>query len=163
MGVFGNVKQPEAIEDVVFSNLDVLEINESQPAYQGVLAIAAGSGTVVRNITFADIRVDHILEGKLLNLRGAARTNTVWAREAVSRLCCCVMSAIQATVYAGHPSLPDSMSRIGFGVSRLRGCESRAGESLGLTGCSTWVPTWRGSYSDEPLCPAYSARGVAVK
>jgi hypothetical protein len=67
MGLFGNPDQPEVTEDIVFKNIDVLEINETQPSFQGVMAINANNATVVRNVLFEDIRVDHMIEGKLFN------------------------------------------------------------------------------------------------
>ena len=67
MGLFGSKDRPEVTEDVVFRNIDVLEINETQPRFQGVMAINANNSTVVRNILFEDIRVDHMIEGKLFN------------------------------------------------------------------------------------------------
>lgn len=67
MGLFGNPERPEVTEDITFRNIDVLEINETQPRFQGVMAINANNSTVVRNIVFEDIRVDHMVEGKLFN------------------------------------------------------------------------------------------------
>ncbi|MTV36055.1 glycosyl hydrolase family 28 protein [Duganella radicis] len=67
MGLFGNKDKPEVTEDVVFRNIDVLEINETQPRFQGVMAINANNSTVVRRVLFDDIRVDHMIEGKLFN------------------------------------------------------------------------------------------------
>jgi hypothetical protein len=67
MGLFGDKDRPEVTEDVTFKNIDVLEINETQPRYQGVMGIHANNATLVRNIRFEDIRVDHIIEGKLFN------------------------------------------------------------------------------------------------
>lgn len=69
LGMHGNVEKPETIEDVVFQNIDVLDLREDQPDYQGVMAIYAGDANLVRDITFEDIRVDHIEEGKLFNFR----------------------------------------------------------------------------------------------
>jgi len=69
LGMHGNVEKPETIEDVVFKNIDVLDLREDQPDYQGVMAIYAGDANLVRDITFEDIRVDHIEEGKLFNFR----------------------------------------------------------------------------------------------
>jgi hypothetical protein len=54
-------------EDIVFRNIDVLEINETQPRFQGVMAINANNATIVRNVLLEDIRVDHMIEGKLFN------------------------------------------------------------------------------------------------
>jgi len=69
VGMHGNTEKPETIEDVVFKNIDVLDLHEDQPDYQGVMAIYAGDSNLVRNITFEDIRVDRIEEGKLFNFR----------------------------------------------------------------------------------------------
>ena len=67
MGLFGSKDKPEVTEDVEFRNIDVLEINETQPRFQSVMAINANNSTVVRNVLFSNIRVDHIIEGKLFN------------------------------------------------------------------------------------------------
>jgi hypothetical protein len=67
MGLFGSKDQPEVTEDIVFRNIDVLEINETQPRFQGVMAINSNNSTIVRNVLFEDIRVDHMIEGKLFN------------------------------------------------------------------------------------------------
>jgi hypothetical protein len=67
MGLFGDKDKPELTEDVLFKNIDVLEINETQPRFQGVMALNANNSTLVRNIVFEDIRVDHMIEGKLFN------------------------------------------------------------------------------------------------
>lgn len=67
MGLFGDKDRPEVTEDIVFRNIDVLEINETQPRFQGVMAINANNATTVRNVLFENIRVDHIIEGKLFN------------------------------------------------------------------------------------------------
>jgi hypothetical protein len=67
MGLFGDKERPEVTEDIVFRNIDVLEINETQPRFQGVMAINANNSTIVRNVLFEDIRVDHMVEGKLFN------------------------------------------------------------------------------------------------
>jgi hypothetical protein len=67
MGLFGDMDKPEVTEDIVFKNIDVLEINETQSRFQGVMAINANNSTVVRKVLFEDIRVDHMIEGKLFN------------------------------------------------------------------------------------------------
>lgn len=67
MGLFGDPDKPEVTEDITFKNIDVLEINETQPRFQGVMAINSNNSTVVRDILFEDIRVDHMIEGKLFN------------------------------------------------------------------------------------------------
>jgi hypothetical protein len=57
------------LEEIHFENIDVLNLDEDDPEYQGVMAISAGDSNTVRNVSFSDIRIDHIEEGKLFNLR----------------------------------------------------------------------------------------------
>jgi hypothetical protein len=67
MGLFGDKEKPEVTENVLFKNIDVLEINETQLKYQGVMGIHSNNATKVRNVRFEDIRVEHIIEGRLFN------------------------------------------------------------------------------------------------
>lgn len=67
IGIHGNTDKPEVIENALFKNIDVLDIHEEQPEYQGVMAISAGDSNLVRNITFEDVRVENIKEGMLFN------------------------------------------------------------------------------------------------
>lgn len=71
IGVHGNSIDPEVIERVTFDNIDVVSIDEDEPEYEGVMAITAGDSNLVRDITFSNIRVDRIEEGKLFNFRVA--------------------------------------------------------------------------------------------
>jgi hypothetical protein len=57
------------VSDVEFSDIDVLNLDEDDPEYQGAMAISAGDSNTVRNVAFRNIRVDHIEEGKLINVR----------------------------------------------------------------------------------------------
>lgn len=57
------------VSDVEFDDIDVLNLDEDDPEYQGAMAISAGDSNTVRNIAFRNIRVDHIEEGKLINVR----------------------------------------------------------------------------------------------
>jgi hypothetical protein len=59
----------DLIADVVFDDIDVLGLDEDDPEYQGAMAISAGDGNTIRNVTFSNIRIDHIEEGKLFNVR----------------------------------------------------------------------------------------------
>lgn len=68
IGIHGNTQAPEIIENVLFDNIDVVSIDEDDPEYQGVMGITAGDSNLIRNITFNNIRVDRIEEGKLFNL-----------------------------------------------------------------------------------------------
>ncbi|CAN7434473.1 glycosyl hydrolase family 28 protein [Phenylobacterium sp. LjRoot225] len=69
VGLHGNTPAPNVIENVAFSNIDVLEVDEDDPEYEGVMAISAGDSNLVRHISFGDVRVEHIQEGKLFNVR----------------------------------------------------------------------------------------------
>ena len=71
MGTHGNPKKPEALEHLVFSNIDILEHNEPQLDYQGCMSINVSDENLARDIRFEDIRVDDFTEGQLVNLRVA--------------------------------------------------------------------------------------------
>ena len=69
IGLHGNDKTPEILEDITFRNIDVLGHDEDDRDYQGVMAITDGDNNLVRNVLFEDIRVDNIEEGMLFNIR----------------------------------------------------------------------------------------------
>ena len=60
---------PEVIENLAFRRIDVLEHDEDDPEYRGVMAISDGDGNLVRHVSFDDVAVEHVQEGSLLNLR----------------------------------------------------------------------------------------------
>ncbi|SFU56265.1 glycosyl hydrolase family 28 protein [Pseudoduganella namucuonensis] len=73
IGIHGNTPtaahpEPEVIERVRFSNIDILEHDEDDPEYEGAIGIMAGDDNLVRDVVFEDIRVERIEEGKLFNL-----------------------------------------------------------------------------------------------
>ncbi len=57
------------IEKIHFDNLDILEHNEHQMGYLGCLTINAGDKNTVRNISYENIRIEHIEHGKLLDIQ----------------------------------------------------------------------------------------------
>ena len=57
------------IENITFSNIDILEQDEDDSNYQGCLAISASDNNLVRNITYENIRIEDIQEGQLFNFR----------------------------------------------------------------------------------------------
>jgi len=63
IGIHGSRGASEVIDNLVFRDIDVLEHDENDPVYQGVLAINAGDGNVVSDVLFEDIRVERIEEG----------------------------------------------------------------------------------------------------
>lgn len=69
VGLHGDSAKPNTLQDIVFDDIDVLNLDEDDPEYQGVMAISAGDTNTVRDVTFSNIRVDHVEEGKLINLR----------------------------------------------------------------------------------------------
>jgi hypothetical protein len=73
IGIHGNTPTPahpdqEVLERIRFSNIDILEHDEDDPEYEGAIGIMAGDDNLVRDVTFEDIRVERIEEGKLFNL-----------------------------------------------------------------------------------------------
>lgn len=69
IGTHGNPEKPEVLENITFSNIDILNQNEPQLNYQGCMAINVSDENLVRNIRFENIRVDDIEQGQLVNLR----------------------------------------------------------------------------------------------
>ena len=73
IGIHGNTPtpahpEPEVLEHIRFSNIDILDHDEDDPEYEGAIGIMAGDDNLVRDVTFEDIRVERIEEGKLFNL-----------------------------------------------------------------------------------------------
>jgi hypothetical protein len=74
IGIHGNTPssahpEPELLERLAFRDLDVLEHDEDEADYEGVIGIMAGDDNLVRDVLFEDIRVERIEEGKLFSLR----------------------------------------------------------------------------------------------
>lgn len=59
----------DTIKNVVYRNIDVLDMKELQIDYQGVFAILAGDNNYVRDITFDNIRIENFRCGKLFDIR----------------------------------------------------------------------------------------------
>lgn len=59
----------DVIENIRFTDMDILEHHEPQPDYWGCLAINAGDHNTVRNVTYDDIRIESFELGELFNLR----------------------------------------------------------------------------------------------
>ncbi|MGJ7030231.1 glycosyl hydrolase family 28 protein [Niabella hirudinis] len=69
IGTHGNSPAPEVIEDLKYSDIDILDHNELQVDYQGCMSINTGDNNLVRNVLFQDIRVENFRRGQLVNLR----------------------------------------------------------------------------------------------
>ena len=59
----------DTIENVTFSNIDILEHDEDDRNYQGCLAISASDNNLVREITYENIRIEDFQEGQLFSFR----------------------------------------------------------------------------------------------
>ncbi len=59
----------DTITDIVYRDVDVIDMNENQIDYQGVFAIVAGDNNIVKNITFDNIRIENFRKGKLIDMR----------------------------------------------------------------------------------------------
>lgn len=60
---------PDVITDIVYRDIDVVDMHENQIDYNGVFAILAGDNNIVKNITFDDIRVENFRKGRLIDIR----------------------------------------------------------------------------------------------
>jgi hypothetical protein len=69
VGLHGDSQKPNTLEHITFSDIDVLELDEDDPEYEGAMAVSAGDTNTVRDVTFSDIRIEHVQEGKLFNVR----------------------------------------------------------------------------------------------
>lgn len=69
IGVHGTPGKEEVISKVRFRNIDILEHKQPGPGYQGCLAINAGDGITVRDVTFEKIRIEQISLGQLVNVQ----------------------------------------------------------------------------------------------
>jgi hypothetical protein len=69
VGTHGNTPNPEAIEDLRFIDLDILDHKEAQLDYQGCLSLNAGDSNLIRNVRFENIRIEDFRHGQLVNLR----------------------------------------------------------------------------------------------
>lgn len=69
IGIHGDTKNPEVLEDLNYVNIDILDHREKQLNYQGCMSINAGDNNLVRDVRFENIRVENFREGSLVNLR----------------------------------------------------------------------------------------------
>ena len=70
IGTHGNTDtEGDILENIFFSNIDILEHDEDDREYQGCMALSVGDHNLVRNLIFENIRIENITEGQLFNLR----------------------------------------------------------------------------------------------
>ncbi|NDV77578.1 glycosyl hydrolase family 28 protein [Dysgonomonas sp. 511] len=70
IGLHGDVShEGNVIENIHFSNIDILEHDEDDRNYQGCIAFSISDHNLVQDISFTDIRIEKIQEGQLFNMR----------------------------------------------------------------------------------------------
>jgi hypothetical protein len=70
IGLHGDTgKEVNLIENLRFSEIDILEHDEDDRNYQGCIAFSVSDHNLVRDVTFENIRIENIQEGQLVNLR----------------------------------------------------------------------------------------------
>ncbi len=89
----GRDSPADVITDVVYRNIDVIDMNENQIDYQGVFAIVAGDNNIVKDITFDDIRVENFRKGKLIDMRIA------WNKKYCAAPGTCIENVIFKDIY----------------------------------------------------------------
>lgn len=69
IGTHGNTPNPEVLENLCYTNIDILDHKEAQIDYQGCMSLNAGDNNLIRNVRFENIRVEDFRQGQLFNLR----------------------------------------------------------------------------------------------
>ncbi|RZT11738.1 putative Ig domain-containing protein [Kribbella sp. VKM Ac-2569] len=71
IGTHGNTADPEVLENITISNVDILDHREPQKWYQGAIALNPGDSNLVRNVRIENVRVEDFRWGQFLHLRVA--------------------------------------------------------------------------------------------
>ena len=69
VGTHGNTENPEMLENITISNVDILDHREPQKWYQGCIALNPGDSNLVRNVRIDNVRVEDFRWGQFLHLR----------------------------------------------------------------------------------------------
>ena len=70
IGGHGNAEAGgDTIENITFTNIDILEHDEDDRNYQGCLAIGCADNNLVRNVSYKNIRVEDFQDGQLFHFR----------------------------------------------------------------------------------------------
>ena len=71
MGGHGDDRSPkgETLRSVRFRNIDVLNVDEDDDNYRGVMAVCVGDKNRVEDVSFEDIRVEDCEEARLIDIR----------------------------------------------------------------------------------------------
>ncbi|MFC3493679.1 glycosyl hydrolase family 28 protein [Glycomyces rhizosphaerae] len=65
----GNSDEPEVLENITISNLDILDHREPQLNYQGCIALNPGDSNLVRNVRIQDVRIEDFRWGQIIHFR----------------------------------------------------------------------------------------------
>ena len=76
VGTHGDPERSSSIRNIKVSSVDILDHEEPQVWYQGCIALNAGDGNLLENLSFTDIRVRRITKGQLVNIR--VMQNAMW-------------------------------------------------------------------------------------
>jgi hypothetical protein len=69
IGTHGNSDEPEVLENITISNLDILDHREPQLNYQGCIALNPGDSNLVRNVRIQDVRIEDFRWGQIIHFR----------------------------------------------------------------------------------------------
>jgi hypothetical protein len=69
IGTHGSTPNKDTLQNLNYTNIDILDHNEGQIDYQGCMSINAGDNNLVKNVRFENIRVEDFRKGQLLNVR----------------------------------------------------------------------------------------------
>jgi hypothetical protein len=70
IGLHGDTSgEGNSIENLRFSNIDILEHDEDDRDYQGCMAFSVGDHNLVRDVAFENVRIENISEGRVFSLR----------------------------------------------------------------------------------------------
>ena len=70
IGLHGDpAKEVNYVENLHFSEIDILEHDEDDRNYQGCMAFSVSDNNLVQNVTFENVRIENIQEGQIFNLR----------------------------------------------------------------------------------------------
>lgn len=79
---FGDPEAPRTISDVTFENIDVVNFDEDDLTADGVMSLFSGNATLIKDITFSNIRVHRIEEGRLFNIVAGQTKLTIASAQA---------------------------------------------------------------------------------
>jgi hypothetical protein len=82
VGHFGDADAPRTISDVTFDKIKIVNFDEDDPMWDGALAIYSGNATLIKNVTFSDIDVQRIEEGRLINIVAGQTKLTIASAQA---------------------------------------------------------------------------------